>query len=303
MNIFVTGASGLVGKRMLPALTARGDSVVALSRKQLPDSANVEWLVGDPTLAGPWLDKLAECDAVVHLAGEPILGQRWSDAFLKKVRDSRVDSTRLIAERLAQGSNVKVFVSGSAVGIYGANPGDAVLTEESPPGPQGDVMAQICTAWEAAAEPAKAAGIRVCHPRTGIVLDREGGALPKMALPFKLFGGGRIGSGKQYVAWIHHADMVGLLLFALDNPKLHGPFNATGPIPVRNAEFSSELARVLHRPNWFPAPKFVLRIVIGKAVEIAVGGQNALPRKVQELGYKFKYMNVGAALDDLFSPR
>jgi uncharacterized protein (TIGR01777 family) len=300
MKIFITGASGLVGKRLLPALTARGDSVVALSRNAKPNSTNVEWLVGDPTVAGPWLERMAECDAVVHLAGEPIMGKRWSDDFLKRVRDSRVESTRIIAERLVKGSNVKVFVSGSAVGYYGANPGDAVLTEDSPAGPPGDVMADICRAWEAAAEPAKAAGVRVCHPRTGIVLDRDGGALPQMTLPFKLFGGGRIGSGKQYVAWIHHADMVGLLLFALDNANLHGPFNATAPVPVRNEEFSRELAQVLHRPNWLPAPRFMLRIVVGKAAEIIFGGQNALPRKTQELGYRFKYMNVAAALDELY---
>ena len=298
MRVFVTGATGLVGKRLLPALAARGDTVVALSRRAMPSTASVEWVEGDPCVPGPWLEKLIKCDAVVHLAGEPIMGRRWSDAFLKQVRDSRVVSTRLIAETLAKHPAGKVFVAGSAVGIYGANPGDAVLTEDSQPG--SDVMAGITKDWEAAAEPAKAAGIRVAQPRTGIVLDRDGGALQKMALPFKLFGGGRIGSGKQYVAWIHHADMTGLLLFALDQPQLHGPFNATGPIPIRNADFSRELARVLHRPNWLPAPKFMLRVVIGKAAEIAVGGQNAVPRKAQEMGYQFKFVTAGAALDDLY---
>ena len=299
MNIFVTGATGLVGKRLLPALTNRGDTVVALSRRATPSTPSVEWITGDPCMPGPWIEKLQTCDAVVHLAGEPIMGHRWSDTFLKRVRDSRVASTRIIAEALAKHPAGKVFIAGSAVGIYGANPGDMELTEDSQPG--SDVMASITKDWEAAAEPAKAAGVRVAQPRTGIVLDRAGGALPKMALPFKMFAGGRIGNGKQYLAWIHHADMTGLLLFALDHLQLHGPFNATARTPVRNAEFSRELARVLHRPNWLPAPKFALRIVIGRAAEIAVGGQNAVPRKALDAGYRFRFETVGEALNNLLS--
>jgi uncharacterized protein (TIGR01777 family) len=299
-KVFVTGASGLVGRRLLDALSARRDTVYALSRYDRPHTQYVRWLYGDPCIPGPWMDEFATCGAVVHLAGEPIMGERWSDEFLSQVRYSRVQSTFALAHELGEGERNKVFVCGSAVGYYGANPGDAVLTEDSPPGPDSDVMASICKEWEAQAEFAKPSGTRVVVLRTGVVLDRAGGALPKMALPFKLFAGGRIGSGKQYLAWIHHADMVGLILYALDNKQMQGTFNATAPIPIRNADFSRELARVLHRPNWLPAPGFMLRRVIGKAAEIALGGQNAVPRKAQEMGYQFKFVTAGAALDDLY---
>jgi uncharacterized protein (TIGR01777 family) len=304
MRVFVTGATGLVGARLLPKLTERGDTVVALSRKAKPSTANVEWLQGDPAMAGPWVEAIDSCDAVIHLAGEPIFGKRWSDAFLKLVKESRVVSTRIIAEAMAKNpkradGSPKVFVCGSAIGYYGANPGEAELTEDSPPG--NDEMADITIDWEKAAEPARLAGVRLSLPRTGIVLDRNGGGLPRMELPFKLFTGGRIGSGKQFVAWIHHADMTGLLLFALDNPELTGPFNAVGPTPIRNAEFSKELAKVLRRPCWLPVPGFMLRIMLGRVAKVVVGGQRALSKKAQDLGYRFQFPTASDALRDLLN--
>jgi uncharacterized protein len=214
-----------------------------------------------------------------------------------------VDSTRVIAETLAKyplrsDGTPKVFVSGSAVGIYGANTGDAIQTENSPPA--NDILASICVDWEAAAEVARTAGVRVCHPRTGIVLDPDGGALKSMALPFKLFVGGRIGSGKQWVSWIHHADMTALLLFALDTLTLTGPFNATAPNPVTNAEFSRVLAAVLRRPNYLPAPTFALRLLIGKGAEVIAGGQRAVPRAATEVGYSFRYPTLEPALLEIY---
>ncbi|MEO2091490.1 MAG: TIGR01777 family oxidoreductase [Gemmataceae bacterium] len=306
MRVFITGSTGLIGRRVVRALLARGDAVVPLSRKPLPPvhfgPGSCEPVVGDPTTPGPWLDQLAACDAVVHLAGEPIAGKRWSDEFLKLVRRSRVDSTRLIAETLARsprraGGTPKVLVSGSGVGYYGANTGDAVQTESAPPG--GDVLADICRKWEAAADAARAAGARVCHSRTGIVLDPAGGALPKMALPFKLFVGGRIGSGKQWMSWIHHTDMTGLLLFALDTPTVTGPFNAVAPTPVTNAEFSRTLAKVLRRPNLFPAPVFALRVLLGKVAEVVAGGQRATPKAALDAGYRFRFAELEAALREV----
>lgn len=302
MRVFITGSTGLIGRRLGRALLERGDKVVPLSRKPLPPdtfgSGPCEPVVGDPTTPGPWLEQLRSCDAVVNLAGEPVLGKRWSNEFLARVRSSRVDATRTIAEALAKDGGPKVLVSGSAVGYYGANTGDGIRTESDPPA--NDELASICKDWEAAAEPARAAGVRVCHPRTGIVLDPDGGVLKQMALPFKLFVGGRIGSGKQWVSWIHHADMTGLLLFALDTPSLGGPFNATAPNPVTNAEFSRILAAVLKRPNYLPMPTFALRVLVGKGAEVVAGGQRAIPQRATESGCRFRYETLEPALREIY---
>ncbi len=306
MRILVTGATGLIGRRLISQLLRRGEMVLPLSRKPIPSGffgpGSCEPVVGDPTRAGPWRDALATCDAVVHLAGEPILGKRWNDAVLKELLDSRVESTRLIAETLARhpkraDGSPKVFVSGSAVGYYGANPGAGEQRESSPPG--SDALARICIAWESAAEPAARAGVRVAHPRTGIVLDPEGGALPTMVRPFKLFAGGRIGSGKQYVPWIHREDMTGLLLHLLDTAGCRGAFNACAPNPVTNAEFGAALGRVLHRPNWLPVPRFAIRVLLGKVADVVVGGQRAIPTKLLESGFAFRFADLEKALGEL----
>jgi hypothetical protein len=296
MNVFMTGGTGLIGRRLIDALLARRDSVLSLSRQPAEPRAGFTPVTGDPTRPGDWLTKLAECDAVVHLAGEPILGKRWKTEQVNRLRSSRVDSTRLIAEALAKGGP-KVFVSGSAVGYYGANTGDAEITETTPAG--NDVLAEMCVAWESAADAARAAGVRVVHPRTGIVLDPEGGALPQMARPFRMFVGGRIGSGKQWVPWVHHADMTSLLLFLLDTPTMSGPVNAVGPNPVTNAEFSRELAKALKRPNLFPVPVFALKVVLGGVAVAVTGGQKALPSRLKEAGFGWKYEGLAEALRDL----
>lgn len=301
MKVFVTGSTGLIGRRLVRALLVRGDSVLSLSRRAIPadhfgPGAN-EPVIGDPSTPGEWLAKLAGCDAVVHLAGESVAGKRWNAEYLTRVKSSRVESTKLIAETLAKTDGPKVFVSGSAVGYYGANTGDTVITESSLPGT--DVLAKICVAWEAAADAARNAGLRVVHPRTGIVLDPDGGALPQMALPFKLFAGGRIGSGKQWVPWVHHADMTSLLLFMLDTPTLSGPVNAASPHCVTNAEFSQVLATALKRPNLFPVPVFMLKLVLGGVAEAVAGGQKALPEKLREAGFRWQFGEVKEALRDL----
>ena len=308
MRVLITGATGLIGRRLVTQLLRRGDTILPLSRKATPSTAfgpgACEPLQGDPSRVGPWLESIGECDAVVHLAGEPVLGQRWNNAVLKRLFDSRVESTKLIAEALARNpwrasGSQKVFVSGSAVGYYGANTGDAVQTESSPPG--SDALAQICVAWEAAAEPAAAAGGRVAHPRTGIVLDPNGGALPSMVRPFKLFAGGCIGTGRQFVPWIHRDDMTELLLHLLDDPDCRGPFNACAPNPVPNAEFSRALAKVLHRPNWLPVPRLAIRILLGEVAEVVVGGQRASSAKALASGFPFRHPNLEAALRDLLT--
>jgi uncharacterized protein (TIGR01777 family) len=297
MIVFVTGGTGLIGRRLVSALLSRGDRVVSLSRKPAAARAGFTPVVGDPSVPGEWLDRLSACDAVIHLAGAPIAGQRWNAEYLARVRSSRVDSTKLIAETLAKGGP-RVFVCGSAVGIYGANSGDAVMSETSPPA--NDVLGEMSVAWEAAAGRARSAGVRVVHPRTGIVLDPAGGALTQMALPFKMFVGGKIGSGRQWLSWVHHADLTSLLLFLLDTPTLSGPVNAVGPNPVTNAEFSRELAKVLKRPNLFPAPVFMLRLVLGGVAEVVAGGQRAVPEKLLAAGFRWKFETVREALADLY---
>jgi len=308
LRILITGATGLIGRRLIPALLKRGDTVLPVSRKSIPVGffglGKCEPIIGDPALTGPWLDSISTCDAVVNLAGEPILGQRWNDAFLKKIRDSRVNATALIAAALAENptrddGSTKAFVSGSAVGYYGADTGTSERIESSSAG--GDAMAKICVDWEAAATPARDAGVRVVHPRTGIVLDPEGGALPSIVRPFKLFAGGRLGSGKQFVPWIHRDDMTALLLHFLDSSDANGPFNACGPNPVTNSEFAAALAKVLGRPNWLPAPRFAIRLLLGKVSDVVVGGQQAFPAEALASGFAFRFADLETALRDLLS--
>ena len=305
-TVFVTGGTGLIGRRLVRRLLTDGRAVTVLSRKPLaPDSfgpGDFRAATGDPTEPGSWLDALAGCDAVVHLAGEPIMAKRWSAKFLTQVRESRVKGTSILAGALAAAplradGSPKVFLSGSAVGYYGADSGDALLTENAPPG--SDPMADIARAWEDAATLASAAGVRVCHPRTGIVLDPDGGALPRMTTPFKFFIGGRIGSGRQYMSWIHRDDMIDLLCFALDTPDFTGPFNAVAPTPVTNAEFSKTLGRVMRRPCWLPVPRFALRIVLGKVVQVVAGGQRASVAKATGAGFSFRYGTLEPALREL----
>lgn len=305
-SVFVTGGTGLIGRRLVRRLLADGRTVTVLSRKPLaPDAfgpGDFRAAVGDPSEPGPWLDALAGCDAVVNLAGEPIMAKRWSAKFLATVRESRVKGTSTLAAALAAAphradGSPKVFVSGSAVGYYGADTGDPVRSEDAPPGP--DPMGDIARAWEEAATPAAAAGVRVCHPRIGIVLDPEGGALPRMMTPFKLFVGGRIGAGRQFMSWIHRGDMTELLRFALDTPALTGPFNAVAPHPVTNAEFSKTLGRVLRRPCWLPVPRFALRIVLGKVAQVVAGGQRASAAKATGAGFHFQYDTLEPALREL----
>jgi uncharacterized protein len=295
MRVFVTGGTGLVGRRIVARLRDRGDEVVVLSR-----SPGAGRLVGDPTIAGPWLDELAKCDAVIHLAGEPIPGHRWTTVFRQKVRNSRVESTRLIAETFARSprradGSPRALVNASAVGYYGMfedNPTEFVETDL----PGTGFLADVCVAWEAATVPAVKAGVRVAMVRTGMVLANDGGALPQLARVFRWFLGGPVGSGRQWVSWINVDDLVGLFLLALDRPDVSGPINGTAPEPVTNWGFSRSLAAVLHRPCWLRVPKLALRIGLGTMAELATHGQRVIPVRAKELGYEFRYPLLEPAL-------
>ena len=306
MRVFVTGGTGLIGVRLVRRLRQRGDEVVVLSRR--PDAwqragPDVATVAGDATQPGPWQDRPAECDAAVNLAGAGIFDRRWTAAYKAVLRDSRVRSTENVVAALAKqparaDGSPKVLVNGSAVGYYGPH-GDEELTEGSPPGD--DFLAQLCVEWEAAARQAEPAGVRVAPVRTGIVLDREGGALKQLLTPFRLGAGGPVGSGKQYMSWVHHADEVGILLLALDHPDARGPVNATAPQPVTNKQFAKALGKALGRPALLPTPAFGLRLLLGEVADVITTGQRVLPRKALELGYTFQYPEIGAALRQILS--
>jgi uncharacterized protein (TIGR01777 family) len=298
MRVFVTGGTGLVGRRLVAALTVRGDEAIVLSRRLgaaravLGEATAV--VEGDPMTPGPWAEAVAGSDAVVNLAGENIFARRWNESFRKRLVDSRVQTTRNVVAA-TRGGQPRVLVSASAIGYYGSR-GDEELDESSPPGD--DFMARLCVEWEKAAADAP---VRTARVRIGVVLDRAGGALPRMAMPFKLFAGGPVAGGRQWLSWVHYADLTGLLLFALDSAGASGPLNGTAPGPVTNRDFSRALGRALHRPAFFPTPGFGLRLGLGGVAEVVVGGQRVLPRRPLQLGYAFRYPEIGAALAELYA--
>jgi uncharacterized protein len=277
MRVTVTGASGLIGSRLVSALQERGDEVTTLSHR-------THW---DPASA------LAGRDAVVHLAGEPV-AQRWTDEARRRIRESREAGTRRLVEGIEQADpRPKTLVSASAVGYYGPH-GDESLDEDAPPGD--DFLAQVCVAWEREARNAEALGLRVVNVRTGVVLDRHGGALGKMLLPFRLGVGGPVAGGRQYMPWIHLDDVVGIYLAAIDDEAWSGPVNATAPDPVTNKHFSKALGRALRRPAVAPVPGLAIRALYGDMAEIVTEGQRALPRQAQRLGYAFRHPDLDEAL-------
>jgi hypothetical protein len=305
MRVFVTGGTGLIGSKLVQRLQERGDAVVLLTRRPeqvTPSSAGQFTTIGgDPVQAGPWMDGIADCDAVVHLAGEGLFNRRWWTSFKQKLRDSRVLSTQNVVAALAKqprraDGSPKVLVSASAIGWYGPH-GDEELTEDADPGK--DFLACVCVEWENAAAAAQEHGVRVVLLRTGVVLAKGGGALAQMITPFKLFVGGPVGSGRQTMSWIHIEDLVGEILFALDNPQVSGPLNGTAPHPVTNKEFSKALGRVLHRPSIMKMPGFMLRVLLGEVADVVTKGQRVLPRKALQAGYSFKFTDVEAALRDV----
>jgi uncharacterized protein (TIGR01777 family) len=279
MRVAVTGASGLIGTRVAAALRARGDEVVAVSLRSGPPAP--------ATLAG--------CDAIVHLAGEPV-AQRWTDGARERIRSSRIEGTRgLVAAIAAADPPPPTLVSASAVGYYGAR-GDERLDESAAPGD--DFLAGVCVAWEREARAAAQHGVRVVNVRTGVVLSKAGGALAKMLPPFRLGVGGPVAGGRQYLPWIHVDDLVGIYLAALDGAAWTGPVNASAPEPVTNAVFSKALGRALRRPAVLPVPALAIRLLYGDMAEIVTEGQRAIPSRPLELGYTHAHPDLDEALAD-----
>jgi len=300
-RVTITGATGLIGRRLVGELQGSGWQVSVLSRD--PERARirlpgVEAFAWDPLGEPAPVAALEGRDGVIHLAGEP-LAQRWSARAKRAIRESRVLGTeRLLAGLAAAGQRPRVLVSSSAVGYYGPH-GPEPIDEEAPPG--NDFLAGVCVAWEQAAERAGELGMRVVRVRTGVVLDGDGGALERMLPPFRLGIGGPVAGGRQYIPWIHADDVAGIMSAALHDERWSGAANATAPVPVTNGEFSRALGRVLHRPALLPVPGAALKILYGEMAQIVTGGARVVPAKPLMLGYDFRHAELGEALRSVLS--
>jgi uncharacterized protein (TIGR01777 family) len=306
MKVAVTGATGFVGQRLIERLQANGHAIVALVRS--PDKAaklfpksqfpNLERVTYQSQVSGAWQQALSGCDGVVNLAGEPLVGERWTPKRKQAIIDSRVIGTQKIVEGIAAATlKPTVLVNASAIGYYGTSE-TAVFDESSPPGQ--DFLAEVCQAWEKSAQTVTATDTRLVIFRLGIVLGR-GGALAKMLPPFQLFAGGPLGTGQQWFSWVHQDDLVNFILEALTDTSKSGVYNATAPHPVRMKELCDTLARVLHRPSWLPVPNFALELLLGEAAELVLKGQNVQPQKTQSAGFQYQYSTLEAALQQILA--
>jgi len=302
-RIIVTGATGLIGRKLVNALIQRGDDVVVFSRsvnKAKSIFPNLVELVGwDYLKPKLWKSKLEKSDAVVHLAGINLFAKRWNDDFKKEVIRSREISTRNLVEAIRSCSNKpEVFISASGVGYYGDS-GDDLLTEESQAG--NDFLANVCKVWESESQKTNEFGVRNVQIRTGLVLSPGDGALKQMLPAFKFFVGGPLGNGKQWASWIHIDDTVGIYIHAINNAKLKGAINVASPNPVRMQEFAKTLGKVLKRPSFFPVPKFALKLVVGEAAEVVTASQKVDVQKLLNDEYRFKFENLEEALRNLLN--
>jgi hypothetical protein len=296
MKVLVSGSTGLVGTSLVPSLASDGHQVVRLVRTQTPrGEAAVSW---DPAAGRLEPASLEGLDAVVHLAGESIAKERWSNAVKTRIRSSRVDGTRLLSEALAKTARPpRTLVCASAVGYYGSR-GAEILKEDHVPGD--DFLARVCREWEAAAEPARRKGIGVLHLRFGFILSPAGGGLAKMLPPFKLGLGGPLGDGAQYMSWVTIDDAVGAIRHVLANGELRGPVNVVAPAPVTNREFTATLGRVLSRPVVFPMPAFVARLVFGEMADaLLLASQRVQPARLLASGYRFRHAGLEDGLRSL----
>lgn len=300
MRVIITGGSGLIGRALARDLGEAGHDVVVLTRD--PDRAGrlppgVRAAKWDGKTAQGWSALLDADTAIVHLAGESIAEGRWTAEKKRRIRDSRVVSGQAVMDAIREApARPRVLIQSSAVGYYGPH-GDEVIPEDAPPGR--DFLAEICKEWEASTAEAEGLGVRRALARTGIVLARDGGALPVMSLPFKMMIGGPIGDGRQWVPWIHLEDEVGALRFLLEREDAHGPFNLTAPHPVTNRELTRALARALGRPGFLPAPGFALRIALGEMADMVLQGQRAVPSRLREMGFTFRWPELEPALRNL----
>jgi uncharacterized protein (TIGR01777 family) len=311
LKVVVSGGTGFIGRALVMTLCERGDDVVVLSRGGshlgcgglgprpmcCRGAGKVELATWTPEKAGAWSSVVDGADAVVHLAGAGVLDESWTPERKEILRSSRIRSTELLAEAMARAEKKpRAFVSGSAVGYYGIRADARVLAEESPPGD--DFLARLVIDWEAAAAPAREAGVRVSHPRIGLVLGRSGGMLEKMLPAFKAFVGGPVGTGAQYMGWIHLVDTVRALEHALDT-DLSGPFNVTAPEPVTMSVFAQTLGAAMGRPSYLRVPPFAVKLALGSRSEAVLSGQRAVPKRLVDSGFDFVFPDLSSALADI----
>ena len=297
MRITLTGATGRIGQSLVAALQQRGDDVTVLTRNpgraQQTLGAGVTAVAWDPKSGPAPAEALSGRDAVIHLAGEDV-GQRWNDDVKREIRESReLGTCNLVAGIRAADPRPQILLSASASGYYGPR-GDEPVDETAQP--SSDFLGEVVQAWEREARAAEELGVRVALMRTGVVLDKHGGALSKMLLPFRAGVGGPVAGGKQYLPWIHRDDVVGIYLAALDDERWTGPINVSAPTPVTNKEFSRALGKALHRPGFFPVPGLAVKALFGEMSEIVTGGVNMVPRRATDLGHRFRHPEVGEAL-------
>ena len=304
MRVIITGGSGLIGTALTKRLLADGHEVIILSRSPekhtFPEGAKgVEW---DGKTAGSWHTHINEDTGIVHLAAANIAGDgfipnRWTPKRKEAIRQSRVESGQaVVAGVKAADHKPKVLIQASAVGYYGPS-GSEVLTESSPPG--NDFQANVCVEWEKSTKPVGAMGVRRAIIRTGLVLTLEGGPLPIVVLQYKLFAGGKLGDGRQWWPWIHMDDEVNAIAFLLESKTAEGPYNLTAPNPLTNNDFGKVVGQVLNRPHLIPVPAFALKLILGEISTLVLDGQRAIPKRLQEAGYTFKYAEAKPALTDL----
>ena len=296
MRLVVSGATGFIGTALCARLVAQGHALTLLTRgSPATNSGTKRWLHWTPGTLRDWDAALDGVDGVINLAGEPIAAKRWTHAQRRRIEKSRIDATHSLVQACAKARQKPRFlINASAVGYYGPR-GDDIVTEATPPG--GDFLALLCQAWEKEAQKAEELGMRVVRLRIGIVLGPGGGALAKMAQPFKFFVGGWLGSGKQWMSWIQLEDLIRLFLAAIENPVVHGAVNATAPNPVQNKEFSRTLGKVMSRPSWAPVPAFALKLALGEMAQMLLTGQRAVPAAAEKFGFEFRYANLQAALE------
>lgn len=303
LKIVISGGTGFIGKALIQHLVKENNQIVVLTRTpgkyDNPNPGLVEPVFWDGKTIGSWSHKIAGADAVINLAGEPIGIKRWNDSAKQLILNSRIDSAKAIVKAIStNGNSPRVFLSASAASYYGNISGDDVDESRK----RGDgFLAETCERWESQARLAESTGARVALLRFGIVLDKNGGALAKMMLPFKIFAGGPPGSGKQWVSWIHREDAVRAIATIIANDNIRGPVNITSPEPVTMREFCSVLAKMLGRPSWAAVPDFVLKTMLGEMSEILLTGQRAISRKLREHGFKFKYPDLKQALGVIFN--
>jgi uncharacterized protein (TIGR01777 family) len=302
MHILITGGTGAIGLRLVQHLIQHGHLVTVVSRQPFKPAslpAKISFAQWDGKTATGWGHLVEEVDAIVNLAGAGLADSRWTEERKKEIMDSRVNPGQAIVEAIdAATKKPQVLIQASAVGYYGPHQ-DGPLTESNSAGD--DFLAEVCKAWEASSEPVESMGVRRVVIRSGVVLDIGGGALPRMLLPFRLFGGGPIGSGRQWFSWIHYHDEVAGIRFLIEQESASGVVNLTAPNPLQNRDFAEVVGKVMKRPAFVPAPGFVFTLAFGEMSTVLLDGQQTLPERLQALGYEFKFPEAKEALADILS--